>query len=140
MDKKMLIEKLYFEEKITLTEIAKKLDITVGYVTRILKQNENYITEKESRKKENQTKRREKQKELIYKKRKSKQSNQLSYQALINSHVQASRELSKSSAIGIQALKKWNSSAYKFDAENNRYEFDAGSALRPNDFPKYIKI
>ena len=140
MDKKEIIEILYFEKKKTLTEISKDLNITVGYVTKILKQNNIYITEKERRKRENLSKRRAKQKELIYGQRRQKKGDESSYFALKNSHEQASRELSKRNNLGTQAIKKWNSSAYKYNSDKNRYEFDAGSALRPNDLPKYIKV
>lgn len=140
MEKREVIERLYFEEKKTLTEIAKDLKVSVSYITKILKQNEMYSVEKEKRKEENLAKRRSKQKEIIYKKRKQKKKSDLSYMALKNSHEQAARELSKSRAMGNEALRKWCSSAYKYNPNKRRYEFNAGNSTKPIDFPQYIKV
>lgn len=139
MDKKEIIEKLYFNEKYSLTEISEELNKSVSYISRILRKNDNYTLEKEDRKKQKLENRRKRQKELIYKNRREK-INDLTYQQLMTSHDQASRELSKSSKLGNQALRKWCASAYKYDKKKRRYEFDAGSAVKPADLPQYIKI
>lgn len=138
MEEKELIKELYFNQKYNLTEIAKKLGKSVSYISKILRKNENYILEKESRKKANLERRKKKQKEIIYKNRKEKIKD-LSYQELKMMHEQDSRELSKGKTINNQALRKWCSSAYKYDKKKRRYEFDAGNALRPEGLPKYIK-
>lgn len=85
MNKQETIENLYFEEKKNLTEISKILDVTVGYISRILKKNEKYFEEKERRKSENLAKRRNLQKKIIYRNRKQKGID-LAYMALQNSH------------------------------------------------------
>lgn len=139
MNKQETIENLYFEEKKNLTEISKILNITVGYISRILKKNDKYAKEKEKRKSENLIKRRNLQKKLIYKNRKQKGID-LVYIALQNSHEEATRELSKSSKLGTEAIRKWCGSAYKYNASKKRYEFDAGSSAKPADLPQYIKI
>ena len=140
MEKKKAIEEMYFEHKKSLTEIAEVLDVSVSYVTKILKQNEFYIIEKEKRKQENFKNRRAKQKETIYKQRRQRVSTNSDYLILRNMHDQASRELSQKGSLGSRALRKWNTSAYNYNSKKKRYEFDAGSALKPADFPKYIKI
>ena len=119
MEKRESIENLYFEEKKTLTQIAEDVKVSVSYVTKILKQNQMYNIEKEKRKEENLAKRRLKQKECIYKKRKQKKGLDLAYIALKNSHEQAAKELSKSSSIGNEALRKWCGSAYKYNPQKN---------------------
>ena len=73
MDKKDYIQNSYFNEKKTLTEIAKELDTSVSYISKILRTNKMYLIEKEKRKRENLSKRRNKQKEIIYKNRKNKE-------------------------------------------------------------------
>ena len=93
MEKNKVIERLYFEEKKTLTEIAEKLKVSVSYITKVLKKNEMYNVEKEKRKEENLAKRRLKQKEIIYNRRRQKKNSDSSYLALKSSHEQASREL-----------------------------------------------
>ena len=70
MDKKTHIQNLYFNEEKTLTEIAKELNTSVSYISKILRANKLYLIEKEKRKRENLSKRRIKQKEIIYKNRK----------------------------------------------------------------------
>lgn len=138
MNNKETIEILYFEEKKNLTEISKILNVTVGYISKILKQNKDYMIEKERRKQENLTKRRNIQKDMIYSKRKQKGID-LGYIELQNAHEQAAKELSKSSRIGTEALRKWCSSAYKYNPLKKRYEFDAGSSAKSVDLPQYIK-
>ena len=66
MNKKEDIEILYFKEKMNLTEISKSLNISIGYISQILKNNDKYFEEKERRKKDNLLERRKKQKENIY--------------------------------------------------------------------------
>ena len=139
MNKKENIESLYFEEKKSLTEISKILNVTVGYISKILQQNKNYAVEKQKRKDANLVKRREIQKEMIYKDRKQKGID-LGYVEVKNAHEQAARELSKSGRLGTIALRKWCGSVYKYNSLKKRYEFDAGKALKPADFPQYIKI
>ena len=139
VNQKEVIENLYFEDRHKLTEISKILNVSVAYVSKILKQNERYEAEKQKRKEENLVKRRNIQKEMIYKNRKKK-GQDLEYLALQKSHEQASKILSKRKTIGTEALRKWCSSAYKYDSFKKRYEFDAGKAARPVDLPKYIKI
>ena len=129
---------MYFNKKNNVTEISKKLKKSVSYISKVLKKNEKYIYEKELRKKENLQKRRKKQKDIIYKNRKQKVKD-ISYQELKKTHEQASIELSQGRTVNNQALRKWCSSAYKYNTLKGRYEFDAGNALKPSDFPEYIK-
>lgn len=140
VEKKKVIEKLYFKEKKTLTEIGEELKLSVSYVTKILKQNEMYSIEKEKRKQENLAKRRAKQKESIYEKRRLEKKSDSSYLVLKNEHEQAAKELSKRTTIGTETLRQWCSSAYKYNPSKRRYEFDAGNSVRSVDLPKYIKV
>lgn len=139
MNKIEMIEKLYFEDKMSLTDISKSLNVTVGYISKILKDNEKYLEEKQRRKDENLAKRRSLQKDLIYKNRKQKGID-TAYIALQKEHERASMELSQSSRLGTNAIRKWCSSAYKYNSSKRRYEFNAGKSLKPADLPQYIKI
>ena len=139
VEKKEKIEELYFNEKMSLTEIASQLGVSVSYVSKILRKNSNYNIEQERRKKENKIFRREKQKELIYKLRKNKaKENIIENYALKRKHEQDVRELSKRRTLGNDALRKW-CSLYKYDKEKQKYKFDDSKILKPNDFPLYIK-
>lgn len=139
MEKKEKIEKLYFEQKMSLTEIANQLGVSVSYSSKILRKNPNYNIEQERRKKENKLIRREKQKELIYKLRRNKaKENIIENYALKKQQEQDAKELSKRSTLGNDALRKW-CSLYKYDKEKQKYKFDDSKVLKPNDFPLYIK-
>lgn len=136
MEKKETIETLYFNEGKTLTEIAAILSISVNCVSKTLQKNSLYATEKERRKKENLKKRRSKQKEIIYKYR----NVDTDYQAMRKQQEQDSLELSRRSVIGNTSLRKWCSSAYKYNGKNRRYEFDTATLIKTMDFPAYIKV
>lgn len=140
MEKKEKIEELYFNQKMSLTEIANQLGVSVSYVSKILRKNSNYNIEQERRKEENKISRREKQKELIYKLRRNKaKENIIEDYALKKQQEQDAKELSKRRTIGNDALRKW-CSLYKYDKEKQKYKFDDSKVLKPNDYPMYIKI
>lgn len=137
MEKVAMINKLYFENKLSLTEIAEMVNTSISYISRILKKDERYKKEKEERKQQNLLNRRKVQKELIYSKRKCIVD--IDYLRLRKEHIQASKELSKNSVIGKDALRKWCISAYKYNPSKDRYEFKTDELLKPADFPMYIK-
>lgn len=138
MEKVAMINELYFEEKKTLTEIAEVINTSVSYISKILRKNEKYNKEKEKRKNENLLKRRKIQKDLIYGKRKS--NIDIEYIKLKTQHEQASMELSKRSILGKDTLRKWCSSAYVYNKNKKRYEFDTKNLNKPSDFPSYVKV
>ena len=138
MEKVAMINELYFEEKKTLTEIAEVINTSVSYISKILRKNEKYNEEKEKRKNENLLKRRKIQQDLIYGKRKS--NIDIEYIKLKTQHEQASMELSKRSLLGKDTLRKWCSSAYVYNKNKKRYEFDTKNLNKPSDFPLYVKV
>lgn len=137
MEKIATINQYYFEEGMTLTKIAEILNVSTSYISRILRKNEKYEIEKERRKKQNLLKRRKVQKRLIYANRKTKID--VEYLNVRKKHCEASKELSKTSTMGKDTLRKWCSSAYIYNPIKNRYEFNSKELLKPADFPKYIK-
>ena len=52
MENKELIIKLYFIDRLTATSIAKELNVSNAYITKIIKQDTRYYEEKEKRKEE----------------------------------------------------------------------------------------
>lgn len=138
MEKVTKIQNLYFEQQKTLTEIAEIIGTSVSYISKILRKNKEYNKEKEKRKQEKLIQRRKMQKNLIYQKRKS--TTDIEYINMKKKHEQASKELSKNSILGKDTLKKWCSSAYKYNEDKKRYEFKTEELLKPADFPQYIKI
>lgn len=138
MEKVVMINELYFEKKMSLTEISNIVNTSISYISKILRKDERYKIEKEKRVQENLKKRRNTQKILIYNNRKNKID--LAYINMKNQHEQATKELSKHSIIGNNALRKWSGSAYKYNSKKNRYEFDTNTLLKPADYPLYIKV
>ena len=138
MEKVAIINELYFDEKKTLTEIADIINTSVSYISKILRKNEKYNEEKEKRKNEKLIHRRKVQKDLIYSKRKNKVD--IEYIKVKNEHEQASMELSKRSMLGTDTLRKCRSSAFIYNPNKKRYEFDTKNLTKPADFPLYIKV
>lgn len=140
MEKIAIINDLYFEQKKSLTEIAEIINTSISYVSKVLRKDKKYKIEKEKRKQDKLLQRKRIQKKLIYEKRKSTNSTKdIEYINLKNKHEQATKELSKHSTIGNQALRKWCSGAYKYNDRKKCYEFDTQNLLKPADFPLYIK-
>lgn len=137
MEKIETIKDLYFIQKKSATEIADIINISISYISRIVRKDERYIEEKERRKNETLIKRREKQKELIYKQKKFKVNDDATFLQKI--HEQDVAELSKHSTISNVALRKWCSSAYRYNSKKKCYEFKSNELTRPADFPLYIK-
>lgn len=54
-------------------------------------------------------------------------------------HNQASRELSQPKRLSNMAYRNWNKSAFKYNEEKRRFEFDENLG-RSYDVPKYIKV
>jgi len=70
MDTKEQILISYYDSKLKTVEIAENLQVSQPYVTKIIKQDIRYNTEKQNRKENNKQKQKEKFKEYIDKKRK----------------------------------------------------------------------
>lgn len=140
MEKIAMINDLYYEQKKSLTEIAEIINTSISYVSKILRKDQKYKIEKEKRKQDKLLNRKQLQKKMIYDKRKSKNTiKDTEYINLKRKHEEATMELSQHSSIGNQALRKWCSSAYKYNENKNCYEFDTQNLLKPVDFPLYIK-
>ena len=141
MDNKQKIEELYFKKSFSLTKIAKALNISVSYVSRVLRSNVNYQEEKKRRETENLKKRRNCQKKIITELRKRKATqNLIENQTMRKQHNQAAKELSKKRTLNKETLRKW-CSLYDYNKEKQRYEFNTKEGiLKPNDFPLYIKV
>ncbi len=136
MSKENIIE-LFYNKHLKVKEIAKKLNVSSPYVTKIIKQDDRYIQEKIFRKNVSKNKRKIAQNEFIKTKR-EKQRIDDNYSYMQSQHEQAIRELSKSSHLSNESYRKWNYSAYRYNPSKKRYEFDKRLG-RSADVPKYIK-
>lgn len=113
---------LYFQSKMSFSEISKRFEISVSQVSRIVRKNENYIYEKNKRIEETKIKRTELSKKLMRKKRNFQTKERKDEKAILDYlHNQASAELSGRRTINNRAFRKWNSSIYEF--QNRTKEF-----------------
>ncbi len=137
------IKNMYFLEKKKQKDIAKELNISKYKVSRVLTKDPRYKDEKEYRKIINEKKHIEKTKKYIAKTRKIKKQknkdNPRDYEILKMIHNQDAIELSGArNSINDINYKKWNSSAYEYNAKNKSYVLKKGMIVGA-DVPKKIK-
>ncbi len=122
MDNKQRIKELYFEKKLNMIEIANDLKISKQYISKILRQDNRFIIEKENRKQNSIAKQKTRNIECIKKTRQKNREEKENENAILKlKHQQASRELSKGPDINVRALLKWNSSIYEYKVESKVY-------------------
>lgn len=137
MNNKNLIIKMYFVDKLRVVDISNELGISKSAVTQVLKKDERYQQEKESRKQLNRKKNREFTKQYMTTKRKN-QNNDSDYAILKQAHEQASRELSGGrKPISNRAFREWNPSIYKYNSRLKSYVLRKGINVG-SDVPKRI--
>lgn len=134
--KKYIID-LFYLNHLKVKEIADKINTSSAYVTKIVKQDERYLDEKELRKNNSKEKRKIAQNKFIKEKRERKKLED-NYVFVQEQHKQASKELSKTRHLTNETFRKWNSSAYNYNPSKRRYEFN-NSLVRSYALPKYIK-
>ncbi len=111
---------LFFNEKLSIIEIAHKLKITKQYVSKIVRQDTRYAKERETRKLNNKEKQKKRVKEYIYNKRKRERQERLN-SIVEMQHIQASCELSGRKTINNRAYKNWNNSIYEYHNKTKEY-------------------
>lgn len=120
MSNKEKIIVLFFNEKLSIIEIADKLKITKQYVSKIVRQDTRYAKERETRKLNNKEKQKKRVKDYIYNKRKKERQERLN--AIVEmQHIQASCELSGRKTINNRAYRNWNSSIYEYHNKTKEY-------------------
>lgn len=139
MDKKEQILDLYFNKHLKQTEIAKKVNASQQYISKIIKKDERYEDEKSSRKSSNAEKRKiaqaEYQKNYVRKKDKD-----IAYEQLLAQQRQDALELSYNShPLSNYAFKKANSSIYTYDSIKNQFVMIRGIKAG-FDAPKRISM
>ena len=128
---------LFYIEHLKVNEIAQQLNVSSAYITKVIKQDNKYLQEKEYRKSLSKAKRKISQNNFIKAKRERKRIED-NYMILQEKHKQASKELSKSRYLTNENFRKWNTSAYKYNPSKRQYEFD-NKFGRSYAIPKYIK-
>jgi predicted DNA-binding protein YlxM (UPF0122 family) len=137
MKKREIIIELFFEKHLKVNEIAEKIETSLAYVTKIIKQDKRYISEKQNRKSISQKNRKIAQNNFMKNKREQKRLDE-QYSFVKAQHNQDVIELSKRSHMNNRAFRKWNSSVYNYNPSRKRYEFNEQFG-RAADVPKFIK-
>ena len=134
--KEKIINLFYFKH-LKVKDIADTLHVSSAYITKIIKQDNRYIEEKETRKKESKKNRKLAQNKFVREKREQKRIED-NYAILQVQHVQAVKEMSKSNYLTNENYRKWNSGAYKYNPVKKQYEFDE-TLGRAYAVPKIVK-
>lgn len=121
MSNKEKIIDLFYNEHLKPVDIALELNVSNAYVSKIIKKDSRYHEEKSQRKQQNEIK--HKERTIEYMKLKQK-SNKDSYEALKAQLKQDAEELSYYFDISARSFRKFNSSAYKYNAKKKRFEID----------------
>ena len=119
MSNKEKILDLYYNQHLKQNEIAKIVDTTTQYVSKVIRTDKRNIEEKEKRKKENSENRKIYLQEYFKTYNRPKKEDN-SYEQMIAQQIQDSMELSFSNNnISDYAFVKWNSSAYHTNKKGN---------------------
>ena len=119
MSNKEKILDLYYNQHLKQNEIAKIVDTTTQYVSKVVRTDKRNIEEKEKRKKENSENRKIYLQEYFKTYNRPKKDDN-SYEQMIAQQIQDSMELSFcNSNISDYAFVKWNSSAYHTNNKGN---------------------
>ena len=134
MSNKEKIIDLFYNEHLKPVDIALELNVSNAYVSKIIKKDSRYHEEKSQRKQQNKLK--HKERTIEYMKLKQK-SNIDSYEALKAQLKQDAEELSYYFDISDRSFRKFNSSAYKYNAKKKRFEIDRKLTVSI-DVPKVV--
>lgn len=136
LERNELIYNLYFKDKLNVSEISKKVNLSISQISRILSKSSLYQQEKYNRKEENRKKHQEQAKEIMRKKRNKKRIEEKAIMDML--HTQAAIELSYFSPISKVAIRKSCSSAYNYNTKRKRFELKKDMAYS-TDMPSEIK-
>lgn len=120
MTKKEKIIEYYYEEKLSIIDISKKINVSKQYISKIVRNDNRYIEEKQRRMQKNKQERNKKK--VIWNRNKRKQMRNARLDGVIEMlHNQAVCELSRKGTINNRAFKKWNSGMYEFHSKTNEF-------------------
>lgn len=115
--KEIIVEKFY-NEHLKPSVIAKDLNVNPSYVTKIIKKDDRYSSEKAYRQEISKENRKVSKREWIKNKRKTESDKQLD-EMLKKQHIEASKELSYSYEMSDLSYVKWNRSAFVYDKNSS---------------------
>lgn len=113
MNTKEKIINLYYEEKMTNKSISDKLNVSLPYITKIIKTDNRYQNEKLRRKNESAIKQKRRNIECIKRRREVLRDERINGSMKLQ-HMQDVIELSGRHTINNREFKKWNTSIYQY--------------------------
>ena len=123
IDKIAEITKLFYNEHLRPTDIAKQIGVGKSYITKIIQKDERYIEEKEYR--ANQSKERHKvcKRNYINKRR---QADKQEYQAMIIQINKDNEYLSTKKKLSDEAFSNWNRVMFDYDKKSSDIKIKNG--------------
>ena len=115
IDKVTEITRLFYEEHLRPTDIAKQIGVGKSYITKIIQKDERYIEEKEYRATKSKERHKVCKRNYINKKR---QADKQEYQAMIIQINKDNEYLSTRKEISDIDFAKWNCGMYGYDKKN----------------------
>ena len=109
------IIELFFVKRLKPVDIAKKLKVGMPYITKIIRKDERYIEEKESRKSENKEKNKIQKRIYAQNRREKEKQDKIEYERLLIQKNQDNQILSTKKKEDDLQYAKWNSSVYEYD-------------------------
>ena len=115
IDKISEITRLFYDEHLRPTDIAKQIGVSKSYVTKIIQKDERYIKEKEYRSTQSRERHKVCKRNYINKKR---QADKQQYQSMIIQINKDNEYLSTRKEISDIDFAKWNRGMYDYDKKN----------------------
>ena len=109
------IIELFFEKHLKPVDIAKKLDVKMPYITKIIQKDLRYIQEKEVRKQDNKEKQKIQKRIYSKNKREKERQEKQAYQKLLIQINKDNKFLSTKKKTDDIKYAEWNRSAYDYD-------------------------
>lgn len=116
IEKTTEITRLFYEEHLRPTDIARKLGVGKSYITKIIQKDKRYIEEKEYRAKQSKEKHKACKRNYINKKR---QADKQEYQAMLIQINRDNEYLSTKKEISDLEFAKWNRGMYEYDKNSS---------------------
>ena len=116
IDKITEITRLFYQEHLRPTDIAKQIGVGKSYITKIIQKDERYIKEKEYRATQSKERHKVCKRNYINKKR---QADKQEYQAMLIQINKDNEYLSTKNAISDINFAKWNRGMYDYDKKSS---------------------
>ena len=116
IDKVTEITRLFYNEHLRPTDIAKQIGVSKSYVTKIIQKDERYIEEKEYRATQSKERHKVCKRNYINKKR---QADKQEYQAMIIQINKDNEYLSTKKELSDEAFSNWNRGMFDYDKHSS---------------------